>query len=323
MSMTRKDTILDGIDKHQFGLEIAPWHSPLAPKSEGYNVRILDVFDTATLKRRAQADPDVQPELAARIESVDYVGSACDIAEIVPAAEHGSFDYIISSHNFEHLPDPLKFLEGARMLLKPGGTLSMAVPDARGMFDYFRPTTVIGDWIEANVEGRKAPSPRQVFEALARTARWSGPDGETRNAFHQSEPFDKVAVTGNIAQQYDLWANGDEQEYRDCHCSVMTPASFELLVLEARALGLLSLELRLVRPSGAHEFYVRFEKPAETRAECPPADLAQRRTELARRAHHERSAVDHSLSRLAASFLRAATHPIQAWNRERLQKRRT
>ena len=78
-----------------------PWFSPLAPKHEGYNCLSLDVFDTATLTERAKTDPLVPDDRIAFIEPVDLIGTATGIDKIVEQrGELGSFDYIISSHNF-------------------------------------------------------------------------------------------------------------------------------------------------------------------------------------------------------------------------------
>ena len=121
--MTRNEQILRGLNKSMRGLEIAPYFSPLAPKRDGYNCTTLDVFDREELVRRAAADPNIPEEGLGRIEPVDFVGSATEIADLVPSPEHGAFDYIVSSHNFEHLPNPIRFLQGCERLLKPSGIL--------------------------------------------------------------------------------------------------------------------------------------------------------------------------------------------------------
>jgi 2-polyprenyl-3-methyl-5-hydroxy-6-metoxy-1,4-benzoquinol methylase len=51
-------------------------------------------------------------------------------------AAHGEqrFDVITSSHVIEHVPDPVATLHGLKQLLAPGGTMVIAVPNARSMF---------------------------------------------------------------------------------------------------------------------------------------------------------------------------------------------
>ena len=40
--MERKEKILKHIDKNGYGIEIGPRHNPVAPKSAGYKVHIID-----------------------------------------------------------------------------------------------------------------------------------------------------------------------------------------------------------------------------------------------------------------------------------------
>lgn len=60
--MERKDVLLKGISKSMHGIEIAPWHNPVASKKSGYNVLSLDIFDTETLLKRASSDPNIPDE---------------------------------------------------------------------------------------------------------------------------------------------------------------------------------------------------------------------------------------------------------------------
>ena len=158
--MDRKSIILRGISKSHRGIEVAPWFAPIAPKREGYQCLSLDVFDTATLRTRGAANPEIGEGRVHEIEDVDLVGSATEIASLVTAKrEAGTFDYVVSSHNFEHLPNPIRFLQGCQTVLKRGGVLSMALPDRRACFDYFRPVTTTAEWIEAFTQDRRAPTP--------------------------------------------------------------------------------------------------------------------------------------------------------------------
>src|SRR4030095_2803129 len=113
-AVERRTEILKNITKTQKGIEVGPWFSPLAPKQKGYNCLSLDVFDTETLKEKAKTDPLVADNKIPLIEPVDLIGTATAIDRIVEErGELGTFDYIISSHNFEHSPNPITFLNSS------------------------------------------------------------------------------------------------------------------------------------------------------------------------------------------------------------------
>ena len=271
--MGRKEKILARISKQDKGLEIAPYHSPLAARSEGYNVRILDVFDQDELKGRALSDPLIPDELIGAVEEVDYVGSATEIAKLIPSEEHASFDYIVSSHNFEHLANPIKFLQGCEMLLKQGGVLTMAVPDARACFDYFRPRTVLGEWLEAYFEDRQKPSHRQLFDSRAYMS-FRRKGNQEQHAFHGDAGLNSMVLKGDLSKEFEAWkARADDGPYEDAHCTVMTPETLRLLLTEAQMLGLVKLDIVEISAPIAHEFYVRLSKrDGGQRLEAPSND---------------------------------------------------
>ena len=120
--MDRRSAILKYTTKEQRGIEVGPWFNPIASKRDGYRCLVLDVFDSETLRKRAAGDPNIAAASVPLIEDVDLVGSSTHIGELVRArGEAGTFDYIVSSHNFEHLSNPILFLQGCAEALRPGG----------------------------------------------------------------------------------------------------------------------------------------------------------------------------------------------------------
>jgi hypothetical protein len=81
--MDRRDAVLKFLTKDMRGLEIGPWFNPLAPKAEGYNCLVLDVFDSDALRERARSVANVPMILWDRIEDVDVVGSSTHIDELI------------------------------------------------------------------------------------------------------------------------------------------------------------------------------------------------------------------------------------------------
>jgi hypothetical protein len=288
--MGRRDKICQGISKNHRGIEVAPYFAPLTAKRDGYNCLVLDVFDRPSLLVRATVDPNIPKDSLKLLEDVDFVGSATEIADLVPIADHGTFDYIVSSHNFEHLPNPIRFLQGCEKVLKPGGVLSMAVPDGRVCFDFFRPHTTLIDWLEALKEMRQRPTARQVF-ALSANSGGLVRGGKSVGAFCLDDSVPAVAVTADLAGAYQRWVNPDAAEsYPDVHCSVMTPASLELMITECRYLGLIGLEIEEISATKGCEFFVRLVNRADaTHKAATVADFNATRTRLLHKIWDERA----------------------------------
>ena len=291
--MGRRSQILKHVRKQQRGIEIGPWFDPLAPKHEGYDVLVLDVFGTAELLRRAEADPAIPKEKLACIESVDLIGSAHDIADTVAtqAPPLGSFDYVISSHNFEHVPNPIHFLQGCQQVLRPGRMLSFAVPDRRVSFDYFNPHSITADFLEAFFASRTRPTPKQVFRTHSLHARFDCSDGSQSRGFLLTDDTQHVRGMQLLEDAYQAWVdfeNNPDDLYRDTHCWVFTPASLELILRDLRYLGLMKFDVLEVSPTRAHEFYVHLRNVAAPQP-IPRSEFYELRNRLLHRIHDEAS----------------------------------
>ncbi|CAE6800417.1 methyltransferase domain-containing protein [Paraburkholderia nemoris] len=258
--MDRRDAVLKFLTKDMRGLEIGPWFNPLAPKADGYNCLVLDVFDSDALRERARSVANVPMTLWDRIEDVDIVGSSTHIDELIHArGELGTFDYIVSSHNFEHLPNPIRFLQGCAKVLRPGGVISMAIPDRRACFDYFRPVTTLSAWIAAFLEDVSRPSRAQYFDMVTCTGLFDTGESKTIS-FHRGVEPEKVSAGLRLDESLAEWTDQSRNdEYFDAHCSVFTPSSFELLIKDVAYLGLAPFEVVEIFDSPGVEFYVRLK----------------------------------------------------------------
>lgn len=245
--MDRLKILRDGIGKNSDVLEIGPYFNPIAPRRDGYRVTTIDVFDADELRTRAAADPNLGPTRVPAIEDVDLVGSACDLADLT-VAKYGAgrkYDWILSSHNFEHLPDPIRFLRQCAAVLGGQGTLRMAVPDKRFCFDHFRPISDVSEWLEAFHGRRTKPTIYQAFREEAH-----------RSTLGEDGRWTPVWKTLDF---YRAWFGPDghvPEGYIDTHCWAFTPESFELLLHDVRAFGLVPLRIaRISEPQGL-EFFV-------------------------------------------------------------------
>ena len=258
--MHRLDFLLKGITKDMLGIEIGPYHQPLVPKCQGYRSFSIDVFDTEALRRNAATDPAISKEQADQIEEVDLIGSAANMAELVESKGiAGQCDYVISSHNFEHIPDPIRFLQGCERALKPNGFVSMALPDKRCCYDYYRPLSMTGDFLEAYFEKRERPSHAQIFAADSLNCRLVGNNIESTSFELTTDP-DLLEPNRDLKQSFENWrtsGSGPSDSYRDAHCWAMTPSSFEIVARDFHFLGLSKLGLESVSGTHGNEFYVR------------------------------------------------------------------
>lgn len=275
------------VDKESLGIEVAPYFAPITPKAGGYNVLILDVFDTGTLRKTALSDPNIPDKKIGQIEEVDIVSDASQLIDVVQSKDlSGKIGYIVSSHNFEHLPDPISFLRGCSAALKPGGVLTMAIPDYRACFDHFRMPTRLSDWLAAYHKGYTQPSPETVFDSAANTAAFMRGDSPSVGLNVASESPDGFRPAQNLRAAYDNYVADlkTTSPYRDTHCNVMFGASFELLVRDLKHLSLIDLDPIKVTPTVGLEFIVHLRKPGdgETTDESDEA-FYSRRLELLRK----------------------------------------
>src|SRR5271170_1497446 len=102
-------------------LEIGPGYNPIAPRSAGWNVHVVDHAprDELRLKYGPMA-VDIDS-----IEDVDTVWKHGSLHAAVPCDLHGQFDSIIGSHVIEHIPDLVGFLASAERLCAPHGTICL------------------------------------------------------------------------------------------------------------------------------------------------------------------------------------------------------
>ncbi len=264
--MNRTQELLRFVSKDRMGLEIAPYFNPLTPKSAGFRCESLDVFDTARLRQNAAKDPSLSEADRERIEDVDHVVDACQIGDLRNVTPHfGAFAYVVSSHNFEHLPNPIKFLQGAYDALAPGGVLSMAIPDYRACFDYFRFPTRLSDWLRAFHEDHQQPPPYTLFDFDVNRAEIVDQKQRQRPGFPLGlERTMTLGAPGSPAQAYQRFLQPDEV-YHDTHCSLVCPETFHLLISDAIDMGLVHFDVLSISRTTTYEFFVHLRKP-EARA---------------------------------------------------------
>ena len=270
--MTRVERLLNGADGSTRIVEIGPGYNPAAPKRAGWNTHVIDHASREELRRKyADAPWDIEA-----IEEVDTIWNDGPLHEAVGSELHGTFDLLIASHVIEHVPDFIRFLGSAAVLLKPDGVMSLAVPDRRYCLDYFKPPSSTGDVLEAYVARRTRHSVRSLWNHTAYAIRMNGIEAWGQHAV--SEPMFIASFEDAAAVQRA--ALNDGGGYTDCHAWQFTPAAFRLVMLELAQLGLVDWHVaHLAGPEGC-EFLTILRRGAERIAD--PDELQRRRMALLR-----------------------------------------
>ena len=246
----REKAVFHLIDKKGLGLEIGPSHNPIAPKSKGYNVQILDHLSADELRAKYQG----HGVNLNSIEEVDFIWRGQSLTDLIGKTE--CYDWIIASHVVEHVPDFISFFIQCESLLKPHGVLSLVIPDKRYCFDFFQQISSTGQMLDAYHERRVRPSSGQIFDYFSNSATsdgaiaWSGK--------HVSGVKELIHSLSEAKVQYKRVL--EKPDYIDVHCWRFTPASFGLIVSDLNALGLIELEISASFPTSGCEFYVSLSK---------------------------------------------------------------
>jgi hypothetical protein len=271
--MSRVDILLAPVATTSRIIEIGPSHSPLAPKSAGWNTAVLDHLSREGLVAKYHGHPGIDFD---RIEEVDFVWSGGSVRDAVPTDQWGTFDAFIASHVIEHTPDFIDFLQSAEALCNKDGLVALAIPDKRYCFDFFQPITTTGQVLAAHAQHRSRHSARLGFDYFAYTV------AAGENIGWGQHPLNSLRFVHHLAEARDIFQTIENRpDYVDIHAWRFTPSSFELLLLELAWLGILDWRAERITPSAGSEFYawLRFGGKAEAAA-LSPTELAERRMGL-------------------------------------------
>ena len=266
----RNARLLGGLSKDDALIEIGPSFAPVAPKRDGWRTVVVDHASRDELVAKYTGHPHVDP---AQIEEVDRIWTGGPLDALFPAAEHGTYRALLASHVIEHIPDPISFFALTARLLHPTeGVLSLAVPDKRWCFDLLKPPSTTGQVLAAHRARATRHAPAALFDHVAYYAEDAGRPSWGR------EPLPGLRLMASLElakANFDAWSDAPDSPYIDCHAWHFTPASFELLILELGALGLVDWHVDWIAPQPAVEFLVHLRRGVR-RFASPEAREAER-----------------------------------------------
>jgi hypothetical protein len=155
--------------------------------------------------------------------------------------------------------DPLRWLTSLAEVIRPGGVVSLALPDMRFTFDVNRRLSEFSDVLDAYLRCAVVPSCAQLYDyhtlAIPADARllWDGLADYRR----QRRPGDLRREAFNAAV-----ALSQGGPYIDVHCYTFTPRSFVELFASFGEFGLVEFKIAELVPTRRHawEFFVHLER---------------------------------------------------------------
>ncbi len=275
--MERIDRILSGLDKCMALVEVGPSHSPIVPKSAGWNTVVVDYTDAASLREH------YKNESYERIEQVDIIWRSGQMHEAFHPRKLASYDAVISSHSLEHMPDAIGFLQSCEKLVKADGIVRLALPDKRCCFDFFSGLSTSGDMLSAYCNKDRVHSKRISFNEVAYATRNHGNVG-----WSITDKAINLELAWPLDFAYAVFQRASAEnsgEYFDFHAWKFTPSSFELIIEEISYLGLLGLRIAEISETVGHEFFVTLRKASDRKPEA--SAFNKRRLELLKRSMSE------------------------------------
>ncbi len=243
--MDRIEKILYKINKQGKGLEIGPSHNPIASKADGFDVEVIDCMDKESLIEHFKNESvDIS-----KIEEVDHVWKGESYSALTKKSNY--YDWILSSHSIEHTTDLIGFLNDCDDILKDDGVISLAIPDKRYCFDYFRPVSGIGKIIDyhrnKNIRHSYGTHIEFNLNYCERDSVSSWPEGSDGTFSLNYDAATALTIAKNAETS---------TEYTDAHEWCFTYNSFRLIIQDLYELGFIKLREVHSFSSAGNEFHI-------------------------------------------------------------------
>jgi len=265
-SIKNRHDFIELVPKDKMILEIGPLCFPCMPVGNS-NVHTVDYFSVDELKENYKNDKNIDIN---KICNVTYVlKNKTKYNEIIPKI----FDYCFSSHNIEHVPCLITFLNNVSSILKDNSYFFLCIPDYRYCFDHFRNPSNIFEILDSYYNNSDKPSPVSHLESTYLTCHndsvkhWEVLDNSIKNIFvsinehktffnnQKNKIIDEIEI---IKQKYQTCKN----EYIDAHCWKFTPFTFRNIIDILYQTKFIDFQIERVYKTlkGSNEFYVILKK---------------------------------------------------------------
>jgi SAM-dependent methyltransferase len=264
--ITNRNDFFNLINKDSYILEIGPLCNPLMDMNSP-KVKTLDYFTQEELKNNYKGDGNVNID---NIVKVDYcVRDIVNYTDIINL----KFDFCVSSHNIEHTPCFITFLQNVSSILKNGGYFFLAIPDYRFCFDRFKKPSDIFGVLNKYYTKIEKPQAEQILEDKYFSAHsnsvehWDNSSKMVSNIFVSINECDNFIYNRiySIVENIDNIKNiidTNNKNYIDAHCWKLTPFTFSYIldILNKTKLIDLSIERVYRTIKGSNEFYAILKK---------------------------------------------------------------
>jgi len=242
----RRDFVTS-VDSKGKMLEIGPLDNPqLDYQSPDYYS--IDVFTKQQLINNYINDPNVNIE---KIIDPSYIIVNNDYSPIKE-----KFNCIFSSHNIEHMPCVVTFLNNLHGLLNDDGYIYLIIPDKRYCFDHFKKETDIYDVLQAFYEKNSRPRFTDVLKMVSQITHNNCIDHWNKKHGMIDIKTDVINGYPGILEQYNTG------RYIDAHVSFFTPQNFIEIIDILNELKLINLKIHKIYHTLRNnlEFYTILKK---------------------------------------------------------------
>jgi 2-polyprenyl-3-methyl-5-hydroxy-6-metoxy-1,4-benzoquinol methylase len=247
ITRNRKQTLLQGVNMNSYGLEIGPSFRPIAPKKEGYKVKVIDYTSEKVLRKKyGEHGIDIS-----EIEEVDYIWNGENFKDLMGRCV---FDWILASHVLEHVPDLISFLKNCEDVLKPGGIINLAIPDKNYCFDHNRQYSALSRIIDIHESKCKIQTVGAAAEYFLTVCKKNG------IIAWDSKTVGKLENVHTLEDALHAISQTREGVYLDIHNWVFEPNSFNDIIQKLKLLKYINLEIKEISATVGHEFFVTLFK---------------------------------------------------------------